>query len=414
MSENEERSAARARSYLNVISDTFYYTYECKQPLDNTLRNFFRENKKYGSKDRRFISDSLYAIYRWFGWLKEELPEKPIFPEDCEFFCNFLLKALEWDCCMEDHPVVLYLKKRYSFVNPDTEDLLQLVPEWLIEDLEEEFDEDDIEDEYIVPMQKRPPVWVRLQGKRHDEAIKELTDRLAEPKEHERIENAVKLTGSRLNLVQFVGYRNGAFEIQDLASQCLGVLCAPKEGESWWDVCAGGGGKSLQLADILRKSGKVLSTDIREWKLKEILKRASRARLKNIQTSTLVEGRKQKFDGVLIDAPCSCTGVWRRNPESRWMTSEEDVQEVARTQRQILEESFHTVKPGGKLIYATCSVTRTENELVVKDFLKDHPQFELVPVRHPLTREKTKGIVRINFLPDDCDAMFAAVMVRSC
>ena len=89
MSENEERSAARARSYLNVISDTFYYTYENKQPLDNTLRNFFRDNKKYGSKDRRFISDSLYAIYRWFGWLKEELPEKPIFPEDCELFCNF-------------------------------------------------------------------------------------------------------------------------------------------------------------------------------------------------------------------------------------------------------------------------------------------------------------------------------------
>ena len=134
-----------------------------------------------------------------------------------------------------------------------------------------------------------------LTGNRRDEAIKELTDRSAEPKEHERIENAVKLTGSRLNLVQFVGYRNGAFEIQDLASQCLGVLCDPQEGESWWDVCAGGGGKSLQLADNLRKSGKVLSTDIREWKLKEILKRASRARLKNIQTSTLEEGRKQKI-----------------------------------------------------------------------------------------------------------------------
>ena len=159
----------------------------------------------------------------------------------------------------------------------------------------------------------------------------------------------------------------------------------------------------MQIADLIRKSGKVLSTDIREWKLKEVLKRASRAKLNNIQTSTLEEGRKRRFDGVLIDAPCSCTGVWRRNPESRWMTLEENVQSIAKTQRQILEESSQSVKSGGKLVYATCSITLAENEHQVEGFLKDHKEFELVPTRHPITKEKTNGMIRINFLPEDCD-----------
>ena len=403
MSESFDRSAARARSYLNVISDIFYSTYENQHPLDNTLRSFFRENKKYGSKDRRFITESLYAVYRWFGWLKDDFPSQTNSPEESSEFCSSLLNALAWDETFQDHPVVAYLIQKFSF-EPKTEmDDSLLAPDWL---------QDECKEIDYRSLQSRPPVWIRLQGQNKDKALTELENKGAGPEVLSELTGAVKLNGSRLNLSEFISYKKGSFEIQDLASQCLGVLCAPNKGEFWWDVCAGGGGKSLQLASLLENSGKVTSSDIRTFKLKEVMKRAQRGRFENIQTKTVEQARNKKYEGVLIDAPCSCTGVWRRNPESRWMTSKRDVEEIAKIQKQILEESCHAVKAGGKLVYATCSITQTENEAVVENFLELHPEFKLNPIKHPLTNELTDGMIRINFQPHDSDAMFAAVMIR--
>jgi 16S rRNA (cytosine967-C5)-methyltransferase len=413
MSDMPNRSAARARSYLSVVARVFYETLASKTPLDNTLRSFFRANKKYGSKDRRFIYESLYALFRWYGWLKDELPEstKEEILED-EAFCLSLLKALAWDNTFEDHPVVEYLKESFSFSTAEKGDLHELIPTWAIQELGIE-DNTSAENELLFnALQKRPPVWLRLQKDKGKSALRELTELEADPEVHQYLKKAVKLGGSRLNLTQFNGYKKGWFEIQDLASQCLGLLCGPSAGERWWDVCAGGGGKSLQLADLLQGRGQVLATDIRTFKLTEIRKRATRSSLHNIQTASLEDAREDNFDGVLIDAPCSCTGVWRRNPELRWLSSHEEVVSVAKTQRQILEESCGTVKVGGRLVYATCSMTRTENEAMVESFLEDHSEFEIEPVLHPLTQKMTSGMVRIDFLPDDCDAMFAAVMVR--
>ena len=257
------------------------------------LSEAFRENKKYGSKDRRFITESLFALYRWFGWLKDDFPPQMESPEESKEFCSSLLNALSWDDTFQDHPVVVYLIEKFSFEPKAEMDDSLLAPEWL---------KDECEEIDYGSLQTRPPVWIRLQGQNKDKALTELESKGAAPEVLSDLTGAVKLNGRRLNLSEFIGYRTGSFEIQDLASQCLGFLCAPSRGESWWDVCAGGGGKSLQLASLLENSGNVTSSDIRTFKLKEVVKRAQRGRFDNIQTKTLDQARNKKYDGVLIDA----------------------------------------------------------------------------------------------------------------
>ena len=127
------------------------------------------------------------------------------------------------------------------------------------------------------------------------------------------MKKAIKLYNPRVNLYELKSFRAGNFEVQDLASQSLGFACQAKPGERWWDVCAGAGGKTMLLADHMQSKGLVVATDIREWKLQDLKKRAKRARFSNVTTKALKKGRASSknhtFDGVLVDAPCSCTGT---------------------------------------------------------------------------------------------------------
>ncbi|MCM8536335.1 MAG: RsmB/NOP family class I SAM-dependent RNA methyltransferase [Lentisphaeraceae bacterium] len=406
----DSRTSAQANSYLSVVADKIYEVLDNQTPLDNQLRQFFRENKKYGSRDRRFIKETLYAFFRWYGWVKDEFPNIVEAAVDSPEFCTAILNCLSWQGIFEDHKVVQYLSERYSFVAVPKKDLKELSPEWIWDELPEDLKDSD---EFKEILQTRPPIWIRLQGKQEKQVLAELSAQEAQESRSEELSKAVQLSNERLNLTQFRTYLNGGFEIQDLASQCLGEICAPQPSENWWDVCAGGGGKTMQLADKLQQKGRVLASDIRDWKLQEVRKRATRGKFHNIQTSSLEDARLEKFDGVLIDAPCSCTGVWRRNPELRWTTDYDSVEKISEVQKQILSESCDSVKVGGKLVYATCSLTQTENEQVVSWFLENYPEFELAKTEHPLTKEMTDGQLRIDFTMADTDAMFAAVFRRA-
>ncbi len=420
---------SQARSYTSASSEIFYSILDSKKPLDQELRSFFRNNKKYGSKDRRFIAESLYSLFRWYGWLKNILPKSA--PENaCESkgYCSALLAALHFD--KQDHHIVIELlcdkyslqlstlkcdsldDKLHAFqksFNLQDLSIHDLVPDWFIKELPENFELDEL----IKDLQKRPPMWLRLQGPQSpNSSLTELEEQGLKPLTHPIMTKAVKLINPRVNLYELQSFRKGRFEVQDLASQSLGFACQAKPGERWWDVCAGAGGKTLLLADHMESIGGITSTDIREWKLDDLKKRARRAGFSNITTKNLKKARsaskKRPYDGVLVDAPCSCTGTWRRNPDARWSTTAEDCAELAKIQMEILEKSAPGVKVDGVLVYATCSFSIHENEENVNQFLKKHPDFELEDFPHPLTQKPTGGILRISPSPDDCDAMFAA------
>ena len=135
-------------------------------------------------------------------------------------------------------------------------------------------------------------------------------------------------------------FQAGEFEIQDISSQAVGLLCDPKPGETWWDACAGEGGKLLHLSDLMQNKGLIWASDRAAWRLQKLKRRTARAKAFNYRAALWEGGAKlptkTKFDGVLVDAPCSGVGTWQRNPHARWTTTVEDVQELAEVQKRLL------------------------------------------------------------------------------
>ena len=190
----------------------------------------------------------------------------------------------------------------------------------------------------------------------------------------------------------------------------------PSPGQRWWDACAGAGGKTLQLASLMKNKGCIVASDIREYKLLDLKKRARRAGFSNISTkpwpTRKLPVKATSFDGVLVDAPCSCTGTWRRNPDARWTSTAEEYDDIPGIQLDILNRASKAVKSGGVLVYATCSMCTEENGDVVNSFLADNPDFELDnKSRNPITGEKA-GCFQVWPWEGDCDAMFVARFVK--
>jgi 16S rRNA (cytosine967-C5)-methyltransferase len=177
-------------------------------------------------------------------------------------------------------------------------------------------------------------------------------------------------------------FRQGAFEFQDPGSQAIVPYLDTKVGMTVVDACAGAGGKSLHLADIMQNRGRIISTDVEASKLAELTKRAEKSRFSIIETYTLSRDSKENLpkynaDRVLIDAPCSGTGVLKRNPDTLWRLSPERLQNLIETQASLLQRYASAVMPGGVLVYATCSILPSENEYQVQAFLKNNPSFKL-------------------------------------
>jgi len=227
---------------------------------------------------------------------------------------------------------------------------------------------------WVAQQSLRPPVWVRINHpERRAEVLAEL-ENLIIGEEGDAL--ALSVQGSLNN---FRCFQQGWLEVQDLASQQLGgaVLCQP--GDTVWDACAGAGGKTLQLLSRLQHQGLVVASDIRSHKLKELQKRSRQAGFHNLQPlhwdgkalPALPEEVRQRggFDWVLVDAPCSSSGTWRRNPEVRHRELGTDLKQLTALQQQLLHQAAQGVKPGGYLVYGTCSFRTEENEAVVQTLL---------------------------------------------
>lgn len=180
-------------------------------------------------------------------------------------------------------------------------------------------------------------------------------------------------------------FQNGYFEVQDESSQLCTLFVNPQSDDQVLDFCAGAGGKTLALAALMGNQGTIIATDVDAFKLQEAKKRIRRAGIYNTQCRLLdTEGQKwlsrqkQRFDKVLVDAPCSGSGTWRRNPDAKWKLQPKDLEELQQKQRTILDNSAQLVRPGGELVYATCSILEQENFQQVEWFLKTHPEFFLI------------------------------------
>jgi len=193
----------------------------------------------------------------------------------------------------------------------------------------------------------------------------------------------VRYIGSR-DLYLTPQFHAGVFEIQDLASQLVSHACAPRPGETWWDACAGEGGKLLHLADLMENKGVIWATDRNERRLAVLKRRAGRAQLFNYRTASWDGSAKlptkTKFDGILVDAPCSGVGTWQRNPHSRWTTEPRDVKEMAATQLALLNHVASSLKPKGRIVYSVCTLTRTETTAVADAFSAAHPELRPWPL----------------------------------
>ena len=409
----------RAARSVSLLEEALRAVLKEHRPADQFLSRVFRQDHRIGGRDRRLYSNLIFAVFRWYGPLRKyssdpafllagaAAAEKYDLPETIKFLEQ---TGLEGSCRDEiytqERPIArlnAFLRLKGFSADISSREYL---PEWIYSHLDFESDED-----FLALQQSRPPLWLRVQRKTVDEVIGSLRRQNIEAVPDSPMVSALRID-CPVNLPELEAYQQGWIEVQDLSSQCIGLVCAPQEGQCWWDACAGGGGKSLHLASLMNGKGTITASDIRDRKLEELRQRAKRAGFSNIRTKnwdgTILPVEENSCDGVLIDAPCSSSGRWRRNPESRWLLTEERVTELAAVQKKLLDSASKAVKPGGVLVYATCSLLRDENRLNTESFLASHSEFTLEEFAHPLTGETIPGQVQI--LPDDgnCDASFIA------
>ena len=294
-------------------------------------------------------------------------------------------------------------------------------PDWLVTRLAAEMGLDEAR-LLCAAMNQRAPLTIRTNTVRTTRA--DLARRLAD----EGVETEpTTLAADGLRFARYVNafglaaFREGLFEVQDEGSQLVAEACAPPPRGLVVDACAGAGGKTLALAALAGGRGRVVALDVDGRKLEELRRRARRAGLSNVQArppgpeATL--GLAGRADRVLCDAPCSGLGVLRRNPEARWRVTPDSVAELPARQRAILEQYAGLCAPGGRLVYATCTVLRSENDGVVEAFLEAHPDFERVLLKEILGAARALQIgdgTCLRLVPHrhGTDGFFAAVLRR--
>jgi 16S rRNA (cytosine967-C5)-methyltransferase len=218
-------------------------------------------------------------------------------------------------------------------------------------------------------------------------------------------------------------FKDGWVEVQDEGSQLLAQIVGAKRGEMVADFCAGAGGKTLALGAWMRNTGRLYAFDVVEKRLAKLKPRLARSGLSNVHPGLIahendakVKRLSGKLDRVLIDAPCSGLGTLRRNPDMKWRQSEDDIAQMSQLQTSILASAARLVKPGGRVVYATCSLLEEENESIVTSFLSTHPDYELRPMSEVMAEQKISLIMDdyLKLLPHrhHTDGFFAAVIER--
>jgi 16S rRNA (cytosine967-C5)-methyltransferase len=372
-----------------------------RQPADAWLSAWFRAHPACGSRDRRFLSDTLFSYLRWRGWIGTVAERGAL-----ALFAAYQLQSPEPSAAADALATAagvssdrlpplatrsLSDKARAlaALFGGEPPPATRLVPDWVPDALACPPGEEPglFFSRCAESFQNRPPVWFVAIGCTGADLADRIKTQGRTAEADARISGAVRLE-TRPHFPELERVLGPCFEIQDLASQCVSVACAPKPGEIWWDVCAGSGGKAMGLAARMARSGRVWATDIRASALAELRRRVKRAGLSEIRPK-LQSGLEPApgdgpMDGILVDAPCSGLGTWSRSPDARWRTGSDDVKTLADLQGQLLDRAAHAARPGGRLVYSVCTLTRAETLDRVDAFGREHPEFLPDPFAHPL------------------------------
>lgn len=351
-------------------------------PADQALRDSLTPHRHFTDPaGRRAVSRAVFVYFRWWRWLE---------PKDS--LQKQLTAALKLQARFDQNP---------ASIKPEAL-AARAVPDWL-------KDEMDVPADLLRQFQRDPALWIRTRLGSEASVASRLGDCLAAHLPAYRFKlSAYRYCGLK-DLYRTPEFQGGEFEIQDLASQLVGHACAPQPGETWWDACAGEGGKTLHLSDLMQGKGLIWASDRSERRLAKLRERAARAKVFNYRAAVWDGGAKlptkTKFDGILVDAPCSGVGTWQRNPHARWTTTPKDVRELAAVQAQLLNHAAGALKPGGRLVYAVCTLTRAETTAVADAFTAAHP--DLAPIS-PDPKSQTPAPLFLRPHELDANGMFIA------
>jgi 16S rRNA (cytosine967-C5)-methyltransferase len=363
-----------------------------KRPVADALKDWGLAHRFAGSGDRAAIGNIVYDA------LRMKLSHGYLMDSDSATALGHAVMFRQWGVSPEQlagelegdkfAPEPLTAEMVAAFASRTLEDApLHAqgdIPEWVQPSFEENFDEDWLEEAQALAGRPALDLRVNTLKATRDKVLKALDRSAVEPTAIAR--NGIRVKAgegaSRLpNVTAEISFEKGWFEVQDEGSQIVADLVMPKENDQILDYCAGGGGKTLAMAAAMNNKGQIHAYDTDRKRLAPIIERLKRAGTRNVQVHDRLDGLTPftgKFDRVLVDAPCTGTGTWRRRPDTKWRLTQKNLEERLGQQQEALAGAASFVRPGGHLIYVTCSVLPEENEAQVYAFCEDNPEFEIL------------------------------------
>jgi 16S rRNA (cytosine967-C5)-methyltransferase len=361
------------RVLIQGAAETLYRIFQENQYADQALQKIFWNQKKWGARDRGWVAETVYDTTRYY-----------------RLYCHYLQKEptslLDWWNILG----IYYSLKGYSlpawpewsqfknFSDPLNlpRALKESIPDWLDQKGKESLTEP-LWEETLKALNRQAHMYIRRNTLLASAETLE-NSLTQEGIQYEKVyEDCYKL--ARPNIFKSQSFHSGQFEVQDISSQQVAPFLEVESGMRVIDACAGAGGKSLHLATLMKNKGTLIAMDVEKWKLEELKKRARRNGLFNIQTQVIENAKsikrlKNSADRLLLDVPCSGMGVLRRNPDAKWKMNVERIESLRQTQRTLLKEYSEMLKPGGLMVYATCSILKEENQDPIDHFISEHSQ----------------------------------------
>ena len=365
------------RNLVFATIDSLMAIFNEGEYADKVVARALKKDKRWGSHDRKFVAETIYEIVRWKRLYVEIAEVKEPFDRD-KIWRIFAVWAVlrgytlpDWKY-FEETPV-RRIKGKFDELTK-TRKFKESIPDWMDELGVKELGEE-IWTKELAAQNEQAKVILRVNKlKTTKEKLRAiLMDLNIETEFHNDYPDALILT-ERANVFLTDAFKDGFFEVQDASSQLVAYFLDVKPGMRVVDTCAGAGGKTLHLASLMENKGQLIAMDLYESKLKQLKIRAKRNGAFNIEPRVIestktIKKLHEKADRVLIDAPCSGLGVLKRNPDSKWKLQPEFIENIKKIQAEVLENYSKIVKPGGKLVYATCSVLPSENQEQIKRFL---------------------------------------------
>jgi len=385
------------RNLVYTTIDSLNAIFNEGEYADKVVARALKKDKRWGSSDRKFVAETIYEIVRWKRLYAEIAEVKEPYDRD-----NLWRMFAVW-AVLRGYPIPDWrqlegtperkIKGRFDELSK-VRALKESIPDWMDELGVKELGEKIWSKEITAQNQPAKVILRTNTLKGTKESLRNTLMDLNIETEYLKDQPEALVLKERANVFLTDAFKQGLFEVQDANSQLVAGFLDVKPGMRVVDTCAGAGGKTLHIASLMENKGQLIAMDLYESKLKQLKLRAKRNGAFNIEyriidTTKVIKKLHEKADRVLIDAPCSGLGVLKRNPDSKWKLQPEFIDNIRKVQSEVLESYSKIVKPGGKLVYATCSVLPSENQEQVEKFLKTEigQQFIFIEDRKLLASE---------------------------